>query len=255
MASLPSGAGAEDGVKVPVCAAPTGAPTARVVAVPAGDTIRLDDGRRVRLSEIEIPRSGSRGGAKGLADLVLGGPVVVLAVAEPDRYGRIEANVFGADGASIGAILVGLGGAMVTPKAGNPCRTALLKAEAAARGARRGLWADPDRAVRNADDPSLSSRNGLYEIVEGRVLSVGRGTRMVFLDFGRDFSRDFSVFIPLPVASQFESDGQRLDGLAGRRVRVRGVVEENGGPVIRLEDAGEIEFVDEDESDVGGAKN
>ena len=229
--------------------------------VPAGDTIRLDDGRTVRLSEIEIPRNEaddstrSPSGTKGLADLVLGEPVAVVPVADADRYGRIEANVFAADGASIGAILVGRGGAMVTPKAGNPCRTALLEAEAAARAAGRGLWADPDRAVRNADDPSLSSRNGLYEIVEGRVLSVGRGTRMVFLDFGRDFSRDFSVFIPLPVASQFESDGRRLDGLAGRRVRVRGVVEESGGPVIRLEDAGEIEFVDEDESDVGGAKN
>ena len=78
---------------------------------------------------------------------------------------------------------------------------------------------------------------------------------MVFLDFGRDFSRDFSVFIPLPVASRFESEGLQLDGLVGRKVRVRGVVEENGGPVIRLGDAGEIEFVDEDESDVGGAKD
>ncbi|HMN86084.1 MAG TPA: hypothetical protein PKA74_08890, partial [Bauldia sp.] len=97
------------------------------------------------------------------------------------------------------------------------CAGLLLRPESEARTARRGLWADPATAARTADDPSLLGRSGLYEVVEGRVVSVARGLRFVFIDFGRDFRRDFTVMVPLALADGMARSGMPPEGLGGRR--------------------------------------
>jgi hypothetical protein len=126
----------------------------------------------------------------------------------------------------------------------DPCFQTLLAIERGAREAAIGLWASPDYAILSADDPSLPSRNGLYELVEGRVLSVGHGSRMVFLDFGRNVRQDFTARVPPALADQLAAAGVDVDSLEGRRVRVRGLIEESGGPAIRLNDPAELELLD-----------
>ena len=81
-------------------------------------------------------------------------------------------------------------------------------------------------------------------------MSVARGLRFVFIDFGRDFRRDFTVMVPLALADGMARSGMPPEGLGGRRVRVRGLIEESGGPAIRLADPVELELVDE--SGAGG---
>jgi hypothetical protein len=124
------------------------------------------------------------------------------------------------------------------------CFRQFRDAEASARVARKGLWASPHYATTEADHPSLATRNGLYAMVEGRVVSVGHGFRMVFLDFGRNFRRDFTVMVPPSVAEAMAAEGSPPDGLLDRRIRVRGVIEESGGPAIRLNHPAEIEVLD-----------
>lgn len=119
---------------------------------------------------------------------------------------------------------------------------------------RNGFWARAGGGVRSANDPYLLERNGLYELVEGRVLSVGRGARMLFLDFGRNYRQDFTVMVPPAVADRLAAAGLSSDDFANRRVRVRGVIEESGGPAIRLNDPAEIELLDDDQDDVGAAR-
>ena len=68
---------------------------------------------------------------------------------------------------------------------------------------------------------------------------------MIFLDFGRDYRRDFTVMVSPQVAKGLTAVGVSVDGLAGRRVRVRGVIEERSGPTIRLNNAAEIEVTDD----------
>jgi micrococcal nuclease len=131
------------------------------------------------------------------------------------------------------------------------CFQSLLAAEGFAREGRRGIWANPEYLPRNANDPSLLERNGLYELVEGRIVSVGHGTRMIFLDFGRSYRRDFTVMVSPAVAQRLVAAGLPPDGFANRWVRVRGVIEESGGPAIRLNDPAEIEFLDDDQDNVG----
>jgi hypothetical protein len=47
------------------------------------------------------------------------------------------------------------------------------------------------------------------------------------------------------VAGALAEAGVEVDGLVGRRVRVRGVIEASGGPAIRLGDPGDLEFLDD----------
>ena len=166
--------------------------------------------------------------------------------AAADRYGRVHAQAFLADGTWLQAVLVNGGWARIRPLEGETgCISALLGAEDAARRADRGIWTDGDLDPLRSDDPSLLARSGLYETVEGRVLSVGHGSYMVFLDFGRNYSRDFTAMVPVAVAERLAEAGFPVEGFEGRLVRIRGVIEESGGPAIRVDDPVEIEALDD----------
>jgi endonuclease YncB( thermonuclease family) len=223
-----------------------------------GETLRLVDGSEVRLAGVEAPRRplalapdaewAAGESARSTLERLAAGKAVTLAETGdgPDRYGRRHAYVFLADGRSLGGLLVagGMARARWLPGEGD-CFPAFLEAERGARSARAGLWALPYFEARGADDPSLHARNGLYDLVEGRVVSVGHGSRMIFLDFGHDYRRDFTVMVPPKVAEALAAGGRDADSFSGRRVLVRGVIEESNGPAIRLNDPAEIDVLDE----------
>jgi endonuclease YncB( thermonuclease family) len=231
---------------------PAGGTAVVVAAVIDGDTVRLADGRTVHIAGIEAVKTGPADAPFApLAEAArreigrLAGDRLVIGAPRPaaaDRYERLHANVWLADGRSAGVTLVTAGFARVRLFPGEkPCLVNMLAAEAAARAARRGLWALSAFAVRKANDPSLLARSGLYELVEGRVASVGHGKYMVFLDFGRDYRRDFTIMVPNAMAGQLPLPA---DAFKGRHVRVRGVIEASGGPAIRLDGPGAIELLD-----------
>lgn len=226
----------------------------RAAAVVDGDTVETISGETLRLAGIEAAKTWGFAPPFGdtarerMTEWVAGRDLKVAVLGlGPDRYGRRHVQAFTVDGDWLQASLVDAGLARVRPLEGEEsCLGALLAAEEAARAARRGAWADADHGVRNADEPSLSKRNGLYEIVEGRVLSVGHGRTMIFLDFGRVYRRDFTIMVPGRLAERFGEAGVDLDALAGQRVRVRGVVEESGGPAIRISHPIALEVLDDD---------
>ena len=80
----------------------------------------------------------------------------------------------------------------------SPTRTAprmLDAAEAAARRAKRGIWADP-AAIKNAESPGdILAGIGRFTVVEGKVLSVRQAGATTYLNFGRNWTRDFAVTI------------------------------------------------------------
>jgi micrococcal nuclease len=131
------------------------------------------------------------------------------------------------------------------------CLARFAAAERVARLGRIGLWGEPEYAIRSSNDLSLGDRNGLYALVEGRVVTVGHGTRMIFLDFGRNFRRDFTVMVAPEVTDLLKAEGRDPDAFAGRRVIVRGTIEESGGPAIRLNDPAEIEWIGDGPEDAG----
>lgn len=223
-----------------------------VAAVLDGATVRLADGKVVRLAGVEPPSQHREGldekAAAALEGLVRGKRVELRhAAAKPDRYGRTVAQLFleGPGGGWVEERLVAEGLSRVYPGADSrACTAALLLVERQARAERLGLWAEPAFAVRKAEDAALRHVKDVYALVEGRILSVGRSPATLYLDFGRDWSTDFTVTIPAKLAADFEAAGKGSAALRGREVRVRGWVTEWNGASMRLDHPEEIELID-----------
>ena len=210
-----------------------------VAAIEDARTLRLADGRLIRLAGIEwgLPPAAAR---EELAKLVLGRPVTLSGAAaktagSPDRYGRIHAfpAVNGSE-TPLQYALLDRGLAVAGTRIGDPaCAKALLVRERAARAARLGIWGSGDYRLHQADDPAAILQDmGRFAIVEGRVVSVRESGSTVYVNFGRRWSEDFTVTIAKRTEPAFISAGLSPRSLAGRVVRVRGVIEERSGPWI-----------------------
>jgi hypothetical protein len=215
-----------------------------VAGVEATGDLRLTDGTLVALAGVALPADPAPAVAKA-RELVGQGGVFLMGEGEPDRYNRIHAMVMLAGGLSLQWNLLADGLARVRLLPGEHlCGENLLSAEDAARIGHSGLWAGHEYAIWRANDPSLLGQIGLYALVEGRVVSVGAGSRIVFLDFGHNWRRDFTVLVAASDADRFAAAGKKLESLAHRIIRVRGVIEENNGPAIRVDSPDAIEVLD-----------
>lgn len=127
------------------------------------------------------------------------------------------------------------------PEIDDTCWMGLFASEKMARESGAGIWAGEQR-VFHAGDPALAERVGLFTIVEGRVLSVGDRRRNSYLNFGRFWSKDFTVVVPDRVRDRWgvELLAPKFDR---RRIRVRGYLESRGGPMIVIEDPAQIELL------------
>lgn len=243
----------------PVCGADEIA-RATAARVEDGRTFMLADGREVRLAGIEVPplpvpqnSAAAPGGAaaKNALDALAGDDNVVLRRAETDtdRYGRVVAYAYterDGDELFVQGELVASGFARVGGRIGSrACAADLLKREAAARAAGLGLWADPYYAVLDAGNPvDVLAQKGRFALVEGEVVSVRESGATVYVNFGRHWSQDFAVTVLKRNERTFMAAGLDLNGLAGRRVRVRGYVEAHaaGSPRIEAERPEQIEI-------------
>jgi endonuclease YncB( thermonuclease family) len=217
--------------------------TANVASVRDGRTLLLADGRELRLPAIEVTYN-SRAALQALA----AGRELRLAKLGPDRdrYGRLIAFAF-AGGAqqSVQELLLAQGAARVSARVGDrACADVLLAAERAARAARRGLWADPNFAPLAAENwDGLQGKRGQFALVEGKVLSVRESGGTIYVNFGRRWTRDFTVIILHRNERSFVAAGLAPKALTGRRVRVRGWIEQRRGPVIEADAPEQIELV------------
>jgi endonuclease YncB( thermonuclease family) len=178
------------GASLAIAACPSaGDMAARVAGVTERLEIELADGRILRLAGLDTPdphRGEPETGEKARAFLALflaNGDVAVKALApKPDRWNRILADVFvagpGAEPAqSAAAAWLSAGFARVRPEVETrDCQSIRLAAEDMAREQGLGLWTDPYYSVVQAgDSEDLQGRDGLFAIVEGKVIRVGVG--------------------------------------------------------------------------------
>jgi endonuclease YncB( thermonuclease family) len=235
----------------PVAASPPAcrlevAGSGRVVAVPDGRSLMLDDGREVRLAGIEAPPAARA----ALESLLLGQSVELRQrQAAADRYGRILAFVSlasPAEGAepSIAHALIGRGLARVGTGLDDPaCTAELLSRERVARTQRLGLWGEPDYAIMNAEDGAgLLGQEGRFAVVEGKVASVRESGGTIYMNFGRRWSQALTVTIAKRQERSFAAAGLQPDRLANLRLRVRGYIEERTGPRIEATRPEQIEI-------------
>jgi endonuclease YncB( thermonuclease family) len=211
-------------------------PAANISRIVDGRTFVLDDGREVRLAAIEVPPGLAAKDALG-ALLASGQLVLKQAQTTTDRYGRVPAYAsMMRDGTerSVQADMLAQGQGWVAAPVGNQdCAADLRVRENAARKAKLGLWGDPYYGMQEAENPAdILARRGHFALVEGKVLSVRESGATIYVNFGRRWSEDFTVTILKRNERKFTAAGLAPKSLAGRQIRVRGWVEERGGPWI-----------------------
>jgi endonuclease YncB( thermonuclease family) len=220
----------------------------RIAAVIDARSFRLQDGREVRLAGVEpaVAENAKANRTSALAAIIAGRDVTLRGEDDaPDRYGRQPAFVFLASSeALVQSLLLAQGEALVSSTVTDKDCAAILKAaETEARLAKRGTWADP-AAIKNSESSGdILAGIGRFMVVEGKVLSVRQAGATTYLNFGRNWTRDFAVTISRRVVSAFEAAGIALKSLENRRVRVRGWVDTRGGPRIEVLRVGQIELL------------
>jgi micrococcal nuclease len=251
-----AGLAAEPAPAAPACPDSAASGGNVITGLTDAGTLMTAEGQEIVLAGLAFPEvpdatselSRDAALATAVARLATAGPVRLTAAGSPDRYGRLRANVYAEDGRWVQGELVAAGLAVVRLDGGETaCAQSLLALEAKARWAGAGLWGDARITAKATDEASLFAKIGLYGLVEGRVVSVGYGSRMVFLDFGRHFRTDFTVMVRNALVPRLVEAGITVESLAGRMIRVRGVIEESGGPAIRLADPLALELLDREE--------
>lgn len=216
-------------VRAADCTPPGPLREAQVARVVDGDTLRLADGRSVRLIGVNAPELAHEGRvAEPLAEAASqhlqrlveasGGQVGLLPGEQAyDHYGRSLMHAFGRDGRNWEAQLLAAGLGFAVAIAPNTALAGCqFAAERSARAAGRGVW---------RQSPLLEVgqlRHGGFALVRGRVESVERNRGGVWLALAGP--------LVLHVAPQWlgRFDERALHGLAGREIEARGWVVERG---------------------------
>lgn len=207
------------------CPAPAGLVRAKVQRVVDGDTLRLADGRSVRMIGLNSPELGRQGRSdepfavaarRRLETLVAAGDgqVGLLPGREDrDRYGRTLAHVYGADGKNLEAQLLAEGlGFQVAVAPNTDLADCQRTAERQAREARLGLWKrSPVLKAQQVGAPG-------FAVLSGRVNSVRRNRGGVWLQL--------EGAVVLHVAPNWISrfDLASLERLQGKQIEARGWV-------------------------------
>ncbi len=108
----------------------------------------------------------------------------------------------------------------------------MLALEHKARQEKRGLWADEQYAILTPETAAQS----LYQwaIIEGTVRANAMSKNKVYLNFGNDWRKDFTIGIPSKIRRELSKNGIDPLGYAGKTVRVRGWLEKYNGIYIEL---------------------
>ena len=234
----------------------------KVAAVLDGETLKLADGRTVRLigAKAPMPPLGWRGDdpwplvdeAKDALSALAFGKTVELRFGglRQDRHGHLLAQVFVVDGGNrlwLQEQLLAKGLARVYSFADNrACIAELLAREKEARAKRLGVWASYVYRIEQAlDVQRLGRLIHSYQLVEGTVVAVGEGGGRLYLNFTPDWRSDFTVSVDRKDASAFAAAGIDLRALAGRRLRARGFLAWRNGPTIEATHPEQIELLPE----------
>jgi micrococcal nuclease len=224
---------------------------AQVRHVHDGDTVRLGDGRRVRLIGIDTPevayeeRPGEPYGERArerLTELIKrSGNRVGLryGTERRDDYGRELAHLYDRDRRNLSALLLSEGLAVILPVAPNlALRDCYARAEAQARGRARGLWGHPDYRERSSAELGRADVDR-YRVVRGTVTRIGQSRSAVWVNLGDD------VALRIPREDLVRFGNWDWDLLQGRELRARGQVYlRNGQLRISIQHPDNLELLD-----------
>lgn len=215
-----------------------------------GRTLAAEGGRILRLSEVYVPQHAKdteKQAILWLRENIMGQRVRLYITRDENRGRRNRfdyemVHMEGNNGLWVQASLVNRGLAITLPSAFTHEMSApLLNYEAEARADKRGIWAETV-AVLNPE--SVKEKTGSFQIVEGKTYSVSSKNNIIYINFTRDWRSDFTIRIRKEDRIAFSRAGMNPLRLTGKKLRVRGFVEEYNGPMITATHPSQIEVLD-----------
>ena len=85
-----------------------------------------------------------------------------------------------------------------------------------------------------------------FQLVEGIITSAADVRGTVYLNFGADYKTDFTIVVAKKNRRSLERAGLDPMTLEGAKVRIRGWIELQNGPMIWLDDPNRLEILDND---------
>ncbi len=205
---------------------------ADVARVLDGDTLRLADGRSVRLIGINAPELGRKGHRdepfsvmardrlKAMVDANGGKVGLRLGRQAQDHYGRLLAHAYDAGGENLEADLLAEGlGYFLAISPNTRLAECHRAAEQQARHAGKGLW------FRSPAISSTEIRRAGFALVRARVQRLERNRGGIWLELPG------SLVIQVPHRSSAAFGSAALEKLMGREIEVRGWVIDRRGRV------------------------
>lgn len=245
-----------------VCATPAAAETVRLAGLDRHGDLLLADGRSLRLAGLAPRQSEAERERFAAAIAPWQGATLRLApVGAPDRWGRIPARLLPSEDAAGGPLdltvaLLAAGAALRLPEPGlTACNELWRSAEpqtAARRGARPvnsatvpvNVAAEAIPVIDGHDAAAMRAQAGRIVVVEGRIAAVGERAQRTYLNFERRRGAGGSVVLSRPLWRELQRAGWTASTLAGKRVRVRGVVEGRDGLLVEPDSRAALEMID-----------
>lgn len=203
----------------------------KVVSVFDGDTVKLEDGRKVRLLGINTPevrhrnQAGEAGGeqAKNWLKHKLSQQKVRLVtdVEATDKYNRVLAHLFTEDKTHLNLELVeqGLASANIHPP-NLKFADELAAAEHRAERASKGIWGKPEYAPVAVEQLGEDGHSG-WTRIRGKVNAIRSSRKYVYMEL----SNLFKVRIAKGTLALFPD----IDSYRGKKVEARGWLNKNRG--------------------------
>ena len=198
--------------------------TVKVRHIHDGDTLRLSDGRKVRLIGINTPELARKQkpaeafaseAKQALKTLVKKGQPIKLIYGKDkkDHYGRILAHAFSASGQNIQQALLSQGLARVITIPPNTKFTrCYLAIENTARCNRLGLW--KNRAVIKAKQ--LSNQHLGFQLIQGTVNNITTNSKGIWLNI------DHTLTVGIRPKNQHLFDKKTINNYLNQSITIRG---------------------------------
>jgi endonuclease YncB( thermonuclease family) len=206
----------------------------RVADVVDGRSFHLADGREILLAGIEPAASEATKAnrAAALSAVIAESDVTLRGEDDaPDRYGRQSAFGFLAGSETpVQALQRAQGAARVSADiADGDCAASLFAAEAEPRAGQRGIWASLSAIKNTESSDDILAGIGQFTVVEDKVLSVRQAGATTYLNFKRNWTRDFAVTISRRALPDLAGAGSVPKSLENLQIRIRGWVETRSG--------------------------
>lgn len=161
-----------------------------------------------------------------------------------DRYRRIPVQAFAGENWLQGDLLKRGEAFQFALGQTDACIEAMRSAEHLARKAKSGVWKAGAPVFGTTNTDALLQQAGKFAIIRGIVASVGDRKRRLYLNFGSNWAEDVTAVVVKSGSGAYRGDVAVLQKLEGRRVEIRGIVNNAQGPLIRLIDEAQIDILD-----------